>query len=130
MAKKTSRELTAVEEFYIKSNMNSKTIDELVADTAIEKSIIENFINNSMPRDTRIKQLMIREKGCVIMTAEASAASDDLRNHKPLEGQIQAAVARKDYVEAERLQKQQAELQRQQENILKTHQSKHIHYIK
>lgn len=124
MAAKT---LTKAEEFYIEHNMD-KTDAELAKDLGRNVSLVQEHIHKTKGAG-RINKLLIREKGCVVMTAGASEAADQARKGYVSEEAIQAAVARGDYEEAARLQKANKEQKKETEKAATQHSKKYIHYI-
>lgn len=77
MTKNQKNKLTKAEEFYIDNNPK-KTDEELAEDLGISLPNVREYIHNTQSK-SRISKLMVREKGCVIMTEGASMASDEAR---------------------------------------------------
>jgi hypothetical protein len=127
MAKKDTYLLTKAEEFYIENNPK-KPAEELAADLGKPLSAVREHIHKTSST-SRISRLMIREKGCVIMTEGASAASDDSRKGRVSEQAIQAAVARQDFAEAARLQAIFREQNKKVEDDAAEKSKGYIHYI-
>jgi hypothetical protein len=131
MADKTPKkagELTKVEEFYVTNNLN-KTDKELAKEIGKPVAAVRECIHRVKGGNSRINKLLVREKGCVVMTEGASAASDESRKSYVSESAIQAAVAREDFEEAARLQRMLKEQRQQTDDAATSRNASYIHRI-
>lgn len=123
-----NEKLTKAEEFYIDNNLN-KTDLELSNDLLKPISIIQKHLHRTKS-DSRINKLLIRKKGCVIMTEGASMESDKSRKSYVTEMAIKTAVDKGDYEEASRLQKIFREQCQQTNDETRQRNENYIHHIK
>lgn len=123
-------QLTKAEEFYLDNNPD-KSPEELATDIGKPLSQVISHISNRKEHRTdtggRVNALLIRDKGCVVMTEGASMASD--KAGYVTQANIQAAAARGDYEEAHRLQQQLQSQRADAEAAIVARTSDHIHYI-
>lgn len=75
MGKKTT--LTKAEEFYIDNNLG-KADEELAKDIGKPVAAVREHLHRTQGKG-RVNKLLIREKGCVVMTEGASMAADESR---------------------------------------------------
>jgi hypothetical protein len=120
--------LTKAEEFYIDNNLNKPDTD-LAKDLGKSLPVIRDHLHKTQVT-SRISKLLIRDKGCVIMTEGASMAADEARKGYVSEQAIRDASNRGDYEEASRLQSILKSQRQETNDAAKTKSAEYIHFIK
>lgn len=123
-----AKKLTSVEEFYI-DNHQSDTDEEIALELGKPIELVREHLHK-VKSESRVNRLLIREKGCTVMTAGASEALDNSRGTHVSENAIKKALADGNYEEAARLQNLLKEQRRQSVDEQNSTGKEYIHYMK
>lgn len=119
--------LTKAEEFYIENNP-SKSATEMAEDLGKPLAIVKTHLHRTQG-STRMNKLLIRDKGCTVMTAGASEMADESRRGYVSQQSIDMAVSRGDYEEAARLQKMIKVHRKNKDEEARKRQEGHVFYM-